>query len=57
MLAGARGGPMAQIFKARAEEAINQIINQTVRKQAYSQFVRRPYRGRGLGHRATRSEI
>lgn len=56
-LAGARGGPMAQIFKERAEEAISQIINQTVRKQAYTQFVRAPYRGRGLGHRATRSEF
>jgi hypothetical protein len=56
-LSGARGGPMAQIFKERAEEAISQIINQTVRKQAYAQFVRRPYRGNGLGHRATRSEF
>lgn len=57
MLAGARGGPMAQIFKQRGEEAINQLINQTSRKMAYSQFVRRPYRGNGLGHRATRSEF
>lgn len=56
-LSGARGGPMAQIFKQRSQEAIDQIINQTVRKQAYAQFVRRPYRGRGLGHRATRSEF
>jgi hypothetical protein len=57
MLAGSRGGPMAQIFKQRAEEAISQLINQTSRKMAYSQFVRRPYRGNGLGHRATRSEF
>jgi hypothetical protein len=57
MLAGARGGPMAQIFKQRGEEAINQLINQTSRKMAYSQFVRRPFRGNGLGHRATRSEF
>jgi len=57
MLAGARGGPMAQVFKQRGEEAINQLINQTSRKMAYSQFVRRPYRGNGLGHRATRSEF
>ena len=51
-LSGARGGPMAQIFKERAEEAISQIINQTVRKQAYSQFVRRPFRGPGMGRRS-----
>lgn len=55
-LSGARGGPMAAIFKERAEEAISQIINQTVRKQAYAQFVRRPYRSGGAG-RATRSEF
>lgn len=45
-LSMSRGGPMAALFKSRAEEAISQIINQTVRKQAYAQFVRAPYRGR-----------
>lgn len=49
-LAGARGGSQADAFKARAEEAINQIINQTVTKQAYSDFARQPYRG-GRGRR------
>ena len=52
ILSGSRGGPQADYFKNRAEEAINQIINQTVRKQAYAQFVRAPYRGgRGRGRR------
>ena len=45
-LSGARGGPMSTTFKARAEEAISQIVNQTVRKQAYSSIVRRPYKSR-----------
>lgn len=44
-IAGARGGPMADTFKARAEEAINQLINQTVRKMSYAQYVRQPFRG------------
>jgi hypothetical protein len=44
-VAGGRGGPMAETFKARAEEAINQILNQTVRKMLYAQYVRKPYRG------------
>jgi hypothetical protein len=49
-LAGGRGGPMADVFKARAEEAIGQLINPTVRKQAYASFVRQPFRGgRGAG--------
>ena len=51
-LSGARGGPMAQIFKERAEEAISQIINQTSRKQAYSTFVRKPFRAAGRGRRS-----
>lgn len=51
-LAGARGGPMAEVFKVRAEEAINQIVNQTVRKQSYAQFVRRPFHGGRYGRRS-----
>lgn len=54
-LSGSRGGSMAETFKSRAEEAINQIINQTVRKQAYSQFTRRPFRSRGGSSRGRRS--
>ena len=57
MIAGARGGPMAQIFKQRGEEAINQLINQTSRKMAYSQFVRAPFRGRGHSFRSNQSGL
>lgn len=48
-LAGARGGPMATMFKARAEEAISQIVNQTVRKQTYATFIRRAFNSRSGG--------
>ena len=48
-LAGARGGPMAVTFKARAEEAISQLINQVSRKQAYSTFIRRAFNSRSGG--------
>lgn len=44
---GGRGGPMAETFKARAEEAIGQLTNQTIRKMSYVTIVRRPFRGRG----------
>lgn len=43
-LAGGRGGSMADSYKQKAEEAINQILNGTVRKMAYSSFVRLPFR-------------
>ena len=56
-LSGGRGGSMQVTFKDRAEEAINQIINQTVRKQAYSQFVRAPFRSRGGSWRGRRSGL
>jgi hypothetical protein len=51
-LSGGRGGPMADVYKAKAEEAINQILNQTVRKQAYASYVRQPFRGSGRGRRS-----
>jgi hypothetical protein len=51
VLSGGRGGPMADTYKVWAEEAINQILNQTVRKQAYSNFERPPYRGGRRGRR------
>jgi len=52
-LAGGRGGPMADSYKNKAEEAINQILNRTVRKMAYSSFVRLPFRGtRNRGRRS-----
>jgi hypothetical protein len=50
-LSGGRGGEMAESYKAKAEEAINQILNQTVRKMAYSSFVRRPFRSPRNGGR------
>jgi hypothetical protein len=54
-LAGGRGGPMADSYKAKAEEAINQILNQTVRKMAYSSFQRMPFRSpRNGGRRSGR---
>jgi len=56
-LSGARGGPMAAMFKQRAEEAISQIVNQTVRKQAYSLILRAPYKGGSGGFRGRRSGI
>lgn len=50
-LSGGRGGTMGGDYKAKAEEAISQILNGTVRKMAYSSFVRRPFRGRSSGNR------
>jgi hypothetical protein len=46
-LSGARGGGVD--YKGKAEEAISQILNGTVRKMAYSSFVRAPFRGRSRG--------
>lgn len=57
VLSGGRGGSQSDYFKNRAEEAINQIINQTVRKQAYATFVRAPFRGRGASWRGRRSGL
>ncbi len=50
-LAGGRGGEMADRYKNQAEEAINQILNGTVRKMAYSSFVRQPFRSPRNGGR------
>lgn len=49
-LSGARGGPMAAQYHEQAEWHISQILNQTVRKQAYAQFVRKPFRSRNRGY-------
>ena len=48
-LSGGRGGSMATMYKTKSEEAINQIINQTVRKQAYTSFARKPFHARRRG--------
>lgn len=53
-LSGGRGGAMAADYKNKAEEAINQILNGTVRKMAYSSFQRARFRGRGNGRRSGR---
>jgi hypothetical protein len=49
-----RGGEEANIFKERATESLNLLINQTVRKMAFSSYTRKPFRssrnrGRGRG--------
>jgi hypothetical protein len=52
-LSGGRGGPMADSYKQKAEEAISQIVNQTVRKMSYAMYEPIPFRtsrrGRGRG--------
>lgn len=51
-----RGGSKAMEFEALAEKAIQQIVNQTVRKELFSQYVKMPFRGgsRGRFRRAGR---
>lgn len=48
-LSGGRGGSMSDKYGIEAEKQINQLINQTVRKMAYSSFARRPFRSRSSG--------
>ena len=52
-LSGGRGGSMSAEYKTKAETAISQIVNQTVRKMAYSTFQRRGFRnGSRSGNRS-----
>jgi hypothetical protein len=44
-LAAGRGGAQADYFDNKAEQAINQVINQTARKQLYQTFNRQLFRG------------
>ena len=46
-----RGGQMSTVFDQKAEAAIKQIINQSVRKDSYTIYVRRPFRGLRQGRR------
>jgi hypothetical protein len=52
-MSGGRGGNQAGSYKSQAEEALDQILNRTVRKMAYSSFARIPFRGpRNRGRRS-----
>ena len=44
-LAAGRGGTQADYFDNKSEQAIKEVINQTVRKQLYQQFNRELFRG------------
>jgi hypothetical protein len=52
-MSGGRGGTMSANYKMKSEEAISQLINQTVRKMAYSVFSRPGFRrGSRSGNRS-----
>jgi hypothetical protein len=52
-MSNGRGGNQAGTYESQAEKAMDQIVNRTVRKMAYSSFARIPFRGpRNRGRRS-----